>query len=147
MAQLEPILRAKDLRPGVMRAAMNDQLSPQHVLFDSDGDCLTVMFAPMSTPTVVHFLDDDNLALLFEPESRNVVGFYIESFLRDYVARHVDQPEVQALAELAKQFAEWGDLVAIHEEPRPKVRENVRQLARQFEHEFPPGTGPLTVPA
>jgi len=143
MAEIEPLLRIRDLDPGIVRAAVNGQVTPQHVLFDADNDALTIMFVPMDTPTVVHFIDNDDFALLFEPESRNVVGFYIESFLRSFVERHADQPSVQALAELARRFSEYGGLVAIHEEPRPGVRENVRLLARQLQRDIPPGTGPL----
>ncbi len=144
MATIDPILRTEDLDSKFVVSAIEQNTHPEQILFDSDCDCLTVLYAPPETETVVHYLKEDEFALLFDPETRMIVGFQIEAFLRSYSERHAGDAGVQAVAGVARQLAEYGDLVVIHEEPRPTVADPVREIARQIPHQILPDTGPLS---
>ena len=148
MEQLTPLIDTNDLRSGLMRDAMRQDEPPHRVVFDSDCDSLTLLWVSNDLPKVTHFLDD-NVALLFEPESLMVVGYYIEGVLHNLVEKHPDKEALQELANMAREMAEYGDMVIISEQPRPSVSEPVNRAVREFAYGLPPETGPLTplVPA
>jgi len=52
--------------------------------YDAYSDNLMLTFVPNTIETVVHYIDD-HVALLYRPDTKEVVGFQVEAFLHSFV--------------------------------------------------------------
>jgi len=74
-----------------------------YIRYDAVIDAFYLMVAPPATETAVYHLDDQ-IGLIFEPETREVVGFQIEAFQRVFAGKHAALMESLAAEESANVF-------------------------------------------
>jgi len=72
-------------------------------------DVVMVMVVDPRTPKVVHFVDD-HVALLYQEDSREVVGFRIEGFEKGFLPKYASLQKVWKLSDISKELATVGDL-------------------------------------
>lgn len=98
--------------------------------YDPVFDALMILFVSPDTETVVHYVDD-HVALLYEPETREVVGLQVEAFERSFVPRHDAVRRVWRLSEATDtKIEDLGDMIFAVEARTPEVtREVVRASA------------------
>jgi hypothetical protein len=98
-----------------------------HVFFDRGCDTLIIQAVPPSKETVVHYLGDKNISLLYEAESKEIVGIQVEGFTRSFVPQHARVGEVWTKTISVKDF---GDLVVAVEQRQPMIAKEVMQASR-----------------
>lgn len=90
----------------------------QYIYYDSEFDALLLLIVPPSTETVVHYIDDQNVALVYEPKSREIVGIQVEAFLKSFLPKHIG---VQKVWQRTIQAETVGDLILKVQEVKPAV--------------------------
>jgi hypothetical protein len=72
-----------------------DSIDPQRIWsnYDSEADSVVIYLTGAPQPAVSVYVDD-NIYLMVDPQSRNVVGFHVEAWERKFVPAHSD---VQAI--------------------------------------------------
>jgi hypothetical protein len=97
------------------------------VRYDELSDTLILLLVPPSVETVVHHVDK-YVALLFLPDTLDIVGLQIDDFEYGFLPRHADVGRVWRLresgAELPKDF---GDIVLMVKRAQPEV---IREIMR-----------------
>lgn len=90
-----------------------------YIRYDRDFDSFALMIVPPTTETVVHYINDPNVALLFEPKSREIVGIQVEAFQKSFLPRH---SEVAKIWLQPKQHDQnFGDVINSVKEKRTQV--------------------------
>jgi len=60
---------------------------PVYFRYDPKFDALMIMFIAPEHETVVHYLDE-YIALLFQPKTKEIVGFQVENFKHSFLPKH-----------------------------------------------------------
>lgn len=88
MAQLEPLVRTDQLKRDFLAGKKTRDLAVE-LGYDDSFDAFMVKFMP-NAGHVVHYLQGD-FAALVEPDSLEIIGFWIENFKSKFLARHPEQ--------------------------------------------------------
>jgi hypothetical protein len=81
MAGIKRLIETGELKTNRLRAATSTYSD-----YDEDFDALILLVVPPDTETVVHYLDDEpHVALLYEPDSLEIVGVQIEDFELSFI--------------------------------------------------------------
>jgi hypothetical protein len=81
MAGIKRLIETGKLKTNRLRAATSTYSD-----YDEDFDALILLVVSPDTETVVHYLDDEpHIALLYEPESLEIVGVQIEDFVLSFI--------------------------------------------------------------
>ena len=87
--------KVKDLlgqRPEMQINKFNlDSIDPQRIWsnYDAEADSVVIYITGAPRPAVSVYVDD-NIYLMVDPQSRNVVGFHVEAWERKFVPAHAD---------------------------------------------------------
>ena len=110
-----------------------------HFLYDKEFDALMLMFLnPEESDAVVYYVDD-YVALLYNPENKEIVGIQIESFQKSFLRRHKNVAKVwqfrKAISEEAPE--DFGDLIIEFEKRKPELaREVIKSASPLFPDKF-----------
>ena len=96
MAHIEPLVRTDQLKFDVLSDMKKTGL-PLTLSYDDAFDVLMGNFGPNGRH-VVHYLHGD-FAVLVEPDSLEIVGFWLENFKGKFLVRH---PELQSIWTVSK---------------------------------------------
>jgi hypothetical protein len=98
----------------------------RYVCYDKDNDTMLVQIVPPDHETVVHFLEDDNVALLYEAKSKEIVGIQVEDFQKTFVPKHIGLKQFWTMSVDVK---ELGELLIVGESYKNRVAEKVVQAS------------------
>ncbi|MEI8132124.1 MAG: hypothetical protein WCG34_06795 [Leptolinea sp.] len=86
MDSLKPLVDLKDIKTDNLK--INGAFNPtSEIDYDDLADILQIRFFPNNSDVVVHYLDE-NLGLLYEPSTMQVVGFHIEGFSNSFLKKN-----------------------------------------------------------
>lgn len=93
--------------------------------FDNELDTLMILLVDPSTETTVHYIDDQ-VALLYDPKSNEVVGVQIEDFTT-FAQAHSEVEKAWRLKDCCdeNEFKDFGDIVIHFETQKPAVTKEV----------------------
>jgi hypothetical protein len=128
---------------GIERLIQTDQLKTTHLLrqaeagqlhqffhYDDVFDAVMILIVPPETETVVHYIDDQ-VALLYLPDTLEIVGLQIEDFEHSFLPRHDRVRRVWRLGDaLDVRLENVGDIVIAAER---KSREVTREIIQASE--------------
>jgi len=100
-----------------------------HVFYDSRCDALLIQIVPPETETIVHYIDDKNIALLYEAATREIVGLQVEGFKKSFLPKHADVERVWKWSKKIE-LEDFGDLVLTVEKMEPAIAREVVQASR-----------------
>jgi len=131
----KPLIETSSLRTKTLGEKAKNKEMPI-VRYDREFDSFMLLFVPPMTETVVHYVDD-HVALLYEPESREIVGLQIEDFVRSFLPNHASLQKIWRLSEAMgskEKVKDLGDMIFIVETVKPKmVREVIEASGKSFE--------------
>jgi len=93
--------------------------------FDNVLDTLMILLVDPATETIVHYIDDQ-VALLYDPKSNEVVGVQIESF-KTFAQAHLEVEKAWRLKDCCDEheIKDFGDLAIHFETQKPVVAKEV----------------------
>ena len=100
--------------------------SGAHVFYDNDCDALVIQMVPPKTETIVHYIDDENVALVYEADSKEVVGIQVEGFTRSFLPKHAN---VESVWRHTVQIKDFGDLIVKFKKMEPLVAKEVMRAS------------------
>jgi hypothetical protein len=116
------------LKTTLLATLAHDHRLRAYVSYDRDFDALMLLFVPLETEHIVHYLDDQ-VALLYQPETLEIVGLQIEDFERRFVPEHETVSGVWHLSEADLKLEDVGDMLLTLERKKPTVaREIVKAM-------------------
>jgi hypothetical protein len=123
--ELEPLISISELKTNIIEEHMNSKKFPS-VSYDNVLDALILLFV-QDTEMAVHYINDDYVALLYDPESLEIIGLQIENFEYSFLPDHDEVERVWRLSDVDKKFENFGDLMI---EVKRKEVDLTRQLLR-----------------
>ncbi|GEM_PF-924573 len=120
---LKPLVQTKELKTNLLKQYQGRGL---YLRYDHEFDALLLQIVPPETETVVHYLSDPNVALVYEKTTKEIVGIQIENFEYSFLPKHHEIMRVWKLSDSApKQANNLGDMMVTVERIQPVVAEKV----------------------
>lgn len=126
MATIERLVETQDLRTSRL-LAMVDRGQNTFMYYDHESDALLLMIVPPTTETVVHYIDE-HMALLYEPDSLEVVGFQVEAFQHSFVAKHASLRGIWRLSDSDAELENVEDLIMVFERKKRDVAGELKNI-------------------
>lgn len=100
--------------------------------FDDVLDTLMILFVDPSTETTVHYIDDQ-VALLYDTKSNEVVGVQIENF-KAFAQAHLEVNNAWRLKDCCNEndIKDFGDLAIHFEAQKPQVAREVIRVTEDM---------------
>lgn len=108
MARLEHLTFTNELKTDLLNELAKSGGVKLQVVYDKAFDSITIRFVPDKVG-VVHYIDND-VALLYEPDNKQIVGMQIDDFATDFLPRHAALQKVWKLSESDARIESLGDL-------------------------------------
>lgn len=129
MAKIKRLVETKELQTAFFEELQERGPAPILFNYDERFDALMFLFVSPDTETVAHYVDE-HVALLYEPDSKQVVGMQIEDFEHSFVPQHESVRREWRLSGSAAELDSLGDIIFIVERQKPQV---VREVVRATE--------------
>lgn len=94
-----------------------------YIRYDAEVDTMTLLFVSPDKETVVHYLEG-NIALLYLPDTRDIVGFQIEAFEKSYLPEHSGVERVWNFKE-ATGISDFGEMIIKIEKIQPIITQEI----------------------
>ena len=108
-----------------------DREQGKFMYYDPVSDILLLTIVPPTTESVVHYIDD-HVALLYEPESLEVVGFQVEAFEHSFMPEHETLRAVWRLSDANVTLENIGDLIMVFERKKQIVAQELKNITRNL---------------
>lgn len=128
MADLKPLIATTDLKTARLHAERKP-LRPYAVRYQDGFDALFILLVEPRQEVITHYVDD-HVALLYELESKEIVGLQVEAFKRSFLPQHALVQQVWQLNDVAGHLEDFGDLFAAFEALKPEVTREVIRAAQ-----------------
>lgn len=104
---IERLVDTKNLKTNLWKQASARKVAPGFH-FDPKEDAVMLLIVDRKAPRIVHYIDE-HVALLYQPETREIVGLRIESFQKSFLPKYADLQKAWKLSE-ASQVRDLGEL-------------------------------------
>jgi hypothetical protein len=129
MAEIKRLVETDQLKTGRLTAAAQ-RGEPLYFHYNRRSDNLMLLIVPRTIETVVHYIDD-HIALLYEPDTLEVVGFQVEALQHSFLPNNPDFRNAWLFSESGEKVQDLQDLSLIFER---KKREVARELIHTAEN-------------
>ena len=131
MADIKRLVQTSELRTGkLLEFARTLQLQIS-IFYDKAFDALMLLFIPNDQETVVHYTDGD-VALLYLPDTLEVVGLQIEDFESKFLQSHEAVRRVWRLSEAGVSLQDYADLIFAVDLLKPQVAREVIKVSEEW---------------
>jgi hypothetical protein len=131
MINIKRLVQTSELRTEKLsELARNSQLNIS-IFYDKAFDALMLLFIPNDQETVVHYTDGD-VALLYLPDTLEVVGLHIEDFESKFLQSHEAVRRVWRLSETGVNLQDYADLIFAAEQLKPQVAREVIKATAEW---------------
>jgi hypothetical protein len=128
MADLKRLIDSRQLKTDYLGQVARDKKPTVTLKFDRLFDALIVLFVVDDQEIVAHYVDD-HVALLYLPESLEIVGLQIEDFEHSFLPAHEQLRRVWRLSETGVKVENVGDLILAIEQFKLKLAREVISAA------------------
>jgi len=128
MAELEQLMETKELKTTLWAYELNKEHSVTYLKYNKKVDTLTLLVVPKDTPTIVHYIDE-HVALLYQPDSRQIVGVRVEAFQRSFLPKYDNLQRIWRLSDSCE-LENFGDLIIASQKYEHKEPEVARELTQ-----------------
>lgn len=106
---------------------------PVTIQYDESFDALKIFFDNPNQKQVVHYLDD-HVALVFSPESKEVIGIQVEAFEKTFIHEHSKVETAWRLTENCEdhQLNDIGDMMVFVQLRQNRVTDEVRNITESL---------------
>lgn len=127
MDALRSLMNTSNLKMNYLKQASSKSKLPLYFRYDREVDTLMLMFVhPETTDTVGHYVDD-NVALLYDPKTKEILGLEIEAFEKSFLPQHANVAKAWSLTQAIQEEKpeNFGDVILIFEKAKPKVAREI----------------------
>lgn len=123
---IKKLVAEKELKTNHLELFAEDPARQLFVRYDPDFDALLLLTVPPTIELVVHYIDDQNVALVYDARTFEIVGLQIEDFEYSFVPKHSEVQKVWKLSDSVKisDLQDFGDMILT-------VQNHTREVARQ----------------
>jgi len=97
MDTLKPLIDEKEIKTEFITRVVKENTQSGQVHYDQRLDTMVILYVPQETPTFVYYVND-GLALVCDLETKEVVGFHVEAFTRNFVPQQTNQQLIRSHA-------------------------------------------------
>jgi hypothetical protein len=130
MADRRQLVETKELKTKQIQSFLVEQ-KPVSFFFDPEVDALMILFNDPCKETIVHFIDDQ-VALLYEPETLEVVGVQVEAFQKAFLVEHDSVARAWKLREKCSELEDFGEMIIAVERQKPIVAREIVQITDEI---------------
>ena len=130
MADKRQLVETKELKTKRFQAFLAEQ-RPVNFFFDPDVDALMILFDDPKKITVAHFIDD-HVALLYDPETYEVVGVQVEAFQKSFLHEYDSVARAWKLRDNCTDLEDFGDVMIAVEKQKPIVAKEVVEVTSEI---------------
>lgn len=123
MEAVTRLIETKDLKTTLWKEASQHKNSP-YFYYDAIDDSVMLLIDDRRTRKVVHYIDE-HVALLYHPDTREIIGLRIEAFERSFLPMYAELQKSWRLSDNCKDLDDLGDMVI-------NVRKREAIMARQI---------------
>jgi hypothetical protein len=136
MAELKPLIATDQLKTSLLAGLAKKKPQQCFVNYDDDFDALMILVVSPDTETVVHYLDE-HIALLYQPETLEIVGLQVEAFESNFVPSHSSVQRVWRLSDaVGSKLESVGDMLLVVEKIKPEVAREVVNASHDLPEEL-----------
>ena len=128
MAGIEPLISTSELKTNLLTRLGKEKPRRIYINYDKVFDALMLLFVSPDTETVVHYVDD-HVALLYQPETLEIVGLQVEAFEHRFLSAHENVQRVWRLRDAGITLEDFGDIVFAFERIKPNLAREVVKAA------------------
>jgi uncharacterized protein YuzE len=130
MAGIRNLIDKKELNTSLLDKFISAPATTiSSVEYDDEFDALYVMLVDCPRETVAYYLDDQ-IAVLFDPGNKEVIGIQVESFRKVFLKRH---HEMQSAWDIKKpRPIDFGDLSKLRRSREPAIALRVAKITEQL---------------
>jgi hypothetical protein len=124
---LEPIVNSNQLKTTLLNNP------PVTIRYNNVFDALKIYFDNPNQKQVIHYLDD-YVALIFSPESKEIIGIQVEAFEKVFIHKHTRLETAWRLTDNCqeRQLEDIGDMMLFVQVRQEKVTNEVRTIAESL---------------
>jgi hypothetical protein len=127
-ARIKKLVDERSLKMNLWKEAARKNATP-YFYANRRIDVVMVMVVDPRTPKVTHFVDE-HVALLYEEESREVIGFRIEGFEKSFLPKYASLQKVWKLSDISKELTTVGDLHITARQHEAQMASELTKIAR-----------------
>ena len=121
-----------ELKVNLLRSSLKENVIPILSFdYDAEFDALTLRFIQNTPDVIVHYIDN-HVGLLYQPDSKEIVGVQIEDFAHSFLPNHDAIRKVWNLNSTDSRIENVGDLQIIFERKKPQVAREVFKLTENL---------------
>ena len=126
-ATLPRLVDVKELKTNLWKQAAASKIAPSFY-FDPKVDAVMLLIVEKKTPKIVLYIDE-HVALLYQPESKEIIGLRIENFQKSFLPKYA---ELQQNWKLSSTYPvrDFGDLIIRVRKQEGIVAKQISSLAR-----------------
>jgi hypothetical protein len=124
MDETKHLVSTENLRTTLIEQLAKEGRQSLFVKYDSAFDALIVLVVSPELETVVHYVDD-HVALLYLPDTLEIVGLQVEDFEYSFVPQHEALSRLWRLSDTGIKLDNFGDMILAVEKIRPAVAREV----------------------
>lgn len=124
MDEIKQLVSTADLKTTLLSKLAAEKSRHTYVKYDDVFDALMLLVVSPEHETVVHYVDD-HVALLYLPDSLEIVGLQIEDFEYSFVPEHEAVSKVWRLSTSGVKLESLGDMILAVEKAKPEVAREV----------------------
>ncbi|MBA3871585.1 MAG: hypothetical protein H0X30_20760 [Anaerolineae bacterium] len=130
--KLEHLTFTNELKINLLRSTIKENVIPVSSFdYDAEFDALTLRFIQDTPDVIVHYIDD-HVGLLYQPETKEIVGIQIEDFGHSFLPHHDAIRKVWNLTSTDSRIENVGDLQIIFERKKPQIAREVFKLTENL---------------
>jgi len=124
MTDLNVIINVSELKTSLLKK------DPLSFNYDQDFDALRIYFENTTERFVVHYLDD-YVAILFSPESKEIIGIQVEAFNKVFIRKHSDLESAWILSRNCEEhnLKNIDDMMFFAQKQYEKINDEVKEIA------------------
>lgn len=126
-ARIERLVMTNQLKTNLWHQAAKRGISPSFH-FDQKVDAVMLLIADSRAKKIVHYIDD-HVALLYDPDSLEIIGLRIENFQKSFLPKYAELQKVWKLSEACK-VHDLGELEITVRKQEVMVAREISSIAR-----------------
>lgn len=130
MDEIKRLISTDELKTTLLSKLAADKSGHVFVNYDDVFDALMLLVISPDHETVVHYVDD-HVALLYLPDTREIVGLQVEDFEHSFVPQHEAVSKVWRLSTSRVKLESFGDMILAVEKAKPKVAREVLKATEE----------------
>lgn len=107
-ARIKKLVDTNSLKMNLWKKAAREHVKP-YFYANPRLDVVMVLIVDPREPKITHFVDE-HVALLYQENTREVIGFRIEGFEKSFLPQYASLQKVWKLSDIRKDLADVGDL-------------------------------------